>query len=128
MKHVLPVLGLVLAVSASATTPPKNAEAVDITKMVQSGNLMPPVVAPKITTTFMLTAISTGCTDSKDFSIEVVEKPNHQELTVVRKTPDLCETTPRPETFKMSTNDLAIAESKPIRVMNPELVEDNFVR
>jgi hypothetical protein len=127
MKLLL-VLSSVVAVSGAMATAPAKPEAFVVKEVRQSGNLMPgPGRRRPVRSVLIVEAISNGCTKADDFDVQVKDTAQFQEVTLVRKNPDICDAPAAKLAFDLETDRLSPSYRKPIRVMNPLIVEERFV-
>jgi hypothetical protein len=130
MKKELFVLGFAFASLSAVAEPPKRPtlENVVVKDFRQSGNLMPGPARPRrIQTTFVLEVMSNGCTKAGDFEVQVELNGDYQEVTVKRTKPDDCKGLARRAFVDMEVEGFLPSYSRPIRVLNPLLVEQRFV-
>lgn len=126
----LAVLALGCFVPAFSAAQAEELEGVNLVKVEQWANLMPPIGpnGPSVRTVLDLRVASGGCTKSEDFEYEISQTSRSSEvrLKIVRKTPDYCQAhLPEGEMIQIETNRLPV---DPVIILeNPQYVIKNYV-
>ena len=126
-KHLVSLLSILVAshFAFAAAAPKAKLEALVVTKVVQSANLMPGPGRPHpVHSVITAEVMSNGCTRPEDFRVDVKRTEEGQHVTIVRVNPDLCEAL-RPN-FEVELETTGLAPYAPIFISNPLSVVQHF--